>query len=83
MCFVATSNAVAYGYGVKEGVKMKINLDHLKALEAKLAEYGKENGGIADHVSSNLNACKDCYATCYGSCKDSCVGTCVGTASRH
>ena len=63
---------------------MKMNMDALKTLELKLAEYSKENGAIAEHESSNVNSCKgSCYATCYGSCKDSCVGSCVGTASRH
>lgn len=36
---------------------MKMNLDALKTLEIKLAEYSKANGVIAEHVSDNMNKC--------------------------
>lgn len=64
---------------------MKMNLDALKALELKLAEYGKENGSIAEHDSSNGNtygsaSCGSCSGGCMfgceGSCKHSCAGSC-------
>ena len=51
---------------------MKINLDALKALELKLAEYSKENGAIAEHKSANQNRCDGCYHGCYHSCKGGC-----------
>ena len=63
---------------------MKINMDALKALELKLAEYGKENGAIAEHESGHKNGCGTCSGTCWGcsgSCKDSCAGSCRG--SKH
>ena len=56
---------------------MKINMDYLKALELKLAEYSKENGTIAEHTSSNMNSCSSgCFNVCVGSCKGSCSGSC-------
>lgn len=58
---------------------MKMNMDALKALELKLAEYSKENGAIAEHKSENMNGgctCqgKSCSGECFGSCKNSCAG---------
>ena len=47
---------------------MKMNMDALKALELKLAEYSKENGTIAEHTSSNMNSCGTCTGTCFASC---------------
>ena len=55
---------------------MKINMDALKALELKLAEYSKANGLIAEHKSSNTN----CNGTCAGVCTGGCYGGCVGTS---
>lgn len=58
---------------------MKMNMDALKVLELKLAEYSKENGAIAEHTSSNTNLCGcsgTCFADCSGSCKRSCSGAC-------
>lgn len=65
---------------------MKMNMEALRALELKLAEYSKENGMIAEHDSLNKNLCAgcegscrgDCYAGCSGSCKSSCSGSCWG-----
>ena len=54
---------------------MKINVDALKALELKLAEYSKENGAIAEHKSANMNGCSDCWNSCSGSCKNTCAGS--------
>ena len=54
---------------------MKINIDALKALELKLAEYSKENGVIADHTSNNTNC------SCSGSCSGTCSGSCDGSKS--
>lgn len=55
---------------------MKMNMDALKALELKLAEYSKENGTIAEHKSLNTN----CNGTCAGVCTGGCYGGCVGTS---
>ena len=68
---------------------MKMNMDALKVLELKLAEYGKENGVIAEHTSSNINC--NCYGgcmgackgSCSGGCKESCSGSCKGTCRGH
>ena len=64
---------------------MKMDMDALKALELKLAEYSKENGMISEHESLNTNcyacdgSCRgDCYPGCSGSCKTSCSGSCYG-----
>ena len=58
---------------------MKINLEALKTLEQKLAEYSKENGAVAEHYSSNMNRyCIGCEGNCYGHCSGSCQGTCSG-----
>ena len=58
---------------------MKMNMDALKALELKLAEYSEENGAIAEHESSHANAgCFDCTGRCSG-CSGSCGGTCAGS----
>ena len=35
---------------------MKMNIEALKALELKLAEYSKANGAIAEHGSANANS---------------------------
>ena len=63
---------------------MKMNMDALKALEFKLAEYSKENGAIAEHESSNVN-CYNCKSQCLASCSGSCSGTCSGACrgSKH
>lgn len=58
---------------------MKMNLDALKALELKLAEYGKENGAIAEHESANKNTCFNCEAKCRASCSVDCYGSCSGS----
>ena len=63
---------------------MKMNLDAIKALELKLAEYDKENAIIAEHESADTNligyhcSCSGdgCYMSCDGSCKRSCSGSC-------
>lgn len=57
---------------------MKINVDALKALELKLADYGKANGVIAEHVSDNMNKCSGCSGSCSGSCKGNCTSSCSG-----
>lgn len=58
---------------------MKMNMDALKALELKLAEYSKENGTIAEHESSNMNRyCFGCEGACVG-CLGSCSGSCSGS----
>ena len=56
---------------------MKMNIDALKALELKLAEYSKENGAIATHESANTN-CESCMTTCIGQCSSECSGGCKG-----
>ena len=63
---------------------MKMNMDVLKALELKLAEYSKANGSIAEHESSNVNcACSGtCLGACYGSCKNSCSGSCAHSGKK-
>ena len=60
---------------------MKMNMEALKALELKLAEYSKENGAIAEHESANQNCSHGCYTSCIGSCEHSCSGSCKG--SKH
>ena len=58
---------------------MKMNVDTLKALELKLAEYSKANGAVAEHNSANMNSCacqgKSCTGECFGSCKNTCAGS--------
>ena len=58
---------------------MKMNVDTLKALELKLAEYSKANGAVAEHKSANMNSCacqgKSCTGECFGSCKGTCAGS--------
>ena len=61
---------------------MKINIDALKSLEFKLAEYSKANGAIAEHHSSNEN-CSTCSGTCTGVCSGTCSTGCSGTSSAH
>lgn len=56
---------------------MKMNLEALRALEAKLAQFSNENGPIAEHMSQNSNSCDDCYRTGGGGCKGTCRGTCI------
>ena len=63
---------------------MKMNMDALKALELKLAEYSQENGAIAEHTSSNMNDCNcsgKCISTCQGTCRNACTGSCRGISS--
>lgn len=56
---------------------MKMNMNALKALELKLAEYSKENGTIAEHKSSNINGCHSgCTIMCTGTCSGDCSGGC-------
>ena len=64
---------------------MKINMDALKALELKLAEYSKENGAIAEHESGNKNGCNaaDCAGSCWTSCSGGCKLGCSGTSIRR
>lgn len=58
---------------------MKMNLEALKLLELKLAEYSKVNGAIAEHESSNTNAaCVGCTGHCSGGCSGSCQSSCSG-----
>lgn len=58
---------------------MKMNLDALKNLELKLAEYSKVNGAIAEHVSDNMNKCSSgCAGACAGGCKGNCTSSCSG-----
>ena len=58
---------------------MKMNMDALKALELKLAEYSKENGAIAKHESANANYCYDCNNSCSGGCVGECWRSCSGS----
>ena len=60
---------------------MKMNIDALKALELKLAEYSKENGAIATHESANTNCRAVCGVTCSGGCTGGCSATCGVTCS--
>lgn len=62
---------------------MKINLDALKVLEFKLAEYAKANGAIAEHTSSNTNYNSSFMTTCLFDCKGNCKYICAdGTIKR-
>ena len=57
---------------------MKINIETIKALELKLAEYSKENGTIAEHASENVNSCRgNCKVSCYGTCQYVCNSSCT------
>ena len=56
---------------------MEMNMEALKALELKLAEYTKEKEAIAKHESSNNNSCIGCGTTCKGSCTGNCFGSCA------
>lgn len=70
-----------------------MNINALKALELKLAEYTKEKGAIAEHESANTNYCAcggNCMGTCYGSmktgcgtCQHACYGTCYRTCDKN
>ena len=66
---------------------MKMNMDALKALELKLAEYGKENGIISTHESASMNYCQctglGCGTQCSGACSGSCAGGCSGGSSSR
>lgn len=55
---------------------MKMNMDALKALELKLAEYSKEKGAIAEHTSANANCRATCGVNCSGRCDGGCSATC-------
>ena len=59
---------------------MKMDLDALKVLELKLAEYGKENGSIAEHTS--LHNDSFCDGTCAGGCSGGCYGGCSATSTN-
>ena len=62
---------------------MRMNIDAIKALELKLAEYSKENGTIAEHVSENVNSCKSgCTGGCVGSCYHDCAGSCKYSGAK-
>ena len=56
---------------------MKINVDALKALELKLAEYSKANGSISEHRSLSNN--NTCHPGCRGTCDTTCVHGCRTT----
>lgn len=64
---------------------MRMNIDAIKTLELKLAEYSKENGVIAEHASESLNyhevGCNTCVGKCTGTCDNTCAGSCKG--SKH
>ena len=66
---------------------MKMNMEALKALELKLAEYSKESGAIAEHDSSGMNlygvgnGCGACSGSCLGQCQGTCNYTCSGSCS--
>lgn len=62
---------------------MKMNMEALKTLELKLAEYSKANGAIAEHNSSNENKCSTCSGTCTGVCSGTCSTGCSGTSSAY
>lgn len=55
---------------------MKMNINALKSLEFKLAEYSKANGAIAEHESANTNCSSGCIGHCTGTCDTKCTGTC-------
>ncbi len=62
---------------------MKMNMDALKTLEFKLAEFAKENGAIAEHKSFNSNSCKSgCTGGCVGSCYHDCAGSCKHSGAK-
>ena len=64
---------------------MRMNIDAIKTLELKLAEYSKENGVIAEHEAGNMNyhevGCNTCVGKCTGTCDNTCAGSCKG--SKH
>lgn len=62
---------------------MKINMEALRALELKLAEYSKVNGSIAEHESKNTNCNNTCAGVCTGGCYGGCVGTSYNSAPRY
>lgn len=57
---------------------MKINIDALKTLELKLAEYNKANGSIAEHESVNNKRCNGCSGFCTVNCRGMCMDACTG-----
>ena len=62
---------------------MRMNLEALKVLELKLAEYSQENGAIAEHESANVNSCKSgCAGSCDGNCKYDCAGSCKHSGKK-
>lgn len=61
---------------------MRMNMDALKALELKLAEYSKANGSIAEHESANANCKSGCTGGCVGSCKFDCAGSCAHSGKK-
>ena len=60
---------------------MKINSDALKALELKLAQYGKVNSAIAEHKSANANCSSGCTISCNGTCNAMCGNNCGGSCT--
>ena len=61
---------------------MRMNMEALKALKLKLAEYSKENGAIAEHVSLSMNFCSNCKARCKASCSGDCSACCFHNACK-
>lgn len=62
---------------------MRMNMDAVKALEMKLAEYSKKNGAIAEHVSANVNRCQTgCFSSCEGRCSGDCSGSCKHSGAK-
>jgi len=59
---------------------MELNKDALNTLELKLAEYGKENGGISIHESMNNN--DFCHPGCSGTCDANCSHGCRSMNGR-
>ena len=66
---------------------MKMNIEALKALELKLAEYSQENEAVAVHESSNSNSygstsCGSCSGGCMFGCDGGCKNGCNGPSGR-
>lgn len=66
-----------------EELTMKIDLETIKLLEIKLAEYGKKNDTIAEHTSANVNSCGGCTGSCTGNCFGSCAVGCTGSGETN
>ena len=64
---------------MKGVIQMRLNIETLKTLELKIAEYSKNNGTVAEHESMTNN-CKDCTGTCTGTCQHHCKGSCDNTS---